>query len=36
VHVVRDDAHLLGASAEQDKAKLTGELLTVLRSFRRP
>ncbi len=35
LHVVRDDAHLVGAAAEQDKAKLTGELMTVLRSFRR-
>ncbi|MCK6546513.1 hypothetical protein L6R52_11735 [Myxococcota bacterium] len=36
LHVVRDDLHLLGASAEQDKAKLTGELAAVLRSFHRP
>jgi hypothetical protein len=35
LHVVRDDAHLVGAAAEQDKARLLGELSAVLRSFRR-
>lgn len=35
LHVLRDDVHLVGAAAEQDKARLLGELVDVLRTFRR-